>query len=82
MGVVRHRVRWLGSTLIDEPSPKLVGVLQVGPAVLEAGDRYGRMLALLFSKPITPGRPRLPANFSIGGGALSGSNPPLASAAR
>ncbi len=66
-----------GVGLIDEPAPKLVGVLQVGPAVLEAGDRYGRMIALLFSKPVAQQKAEDAASYSIGGGILVGSNPPV-----
>ncbi len=66
-----------GLDLIDEPAPKLVGVLQVGPSVLEAGDRYGRTIALLFSKPVTQQKAEDAASYSMGGGTLVGSNPPV-----
>jgi len=63
-------------SLVDEPAPRLIGVLQVGPAVLEAGDRFGRLAALLFSKPVSPANAENAASYTIGGGNLIGSNPP------
>ncbi|RPJ56396.1 MAG: hypothetical protein EHM23_23690, partial [Acidobacteria bacterium] len=64
-------------SLLSEPPPQLVGVLQVGPAVTEAGDRFGLMAAVLFSKPVSVQTAENSANYAIAGGMLVGSNPPV-----
>ncbi|MFB3903054.1 MAG: LamG-like jellyroll fold domain-containing protein [Acidobacteriota bacterium] len=66
--------------LVQEPPPRLVGALQIGPPVMEAGDRFGRMAALLFSKPVLPQTAENLANYAIGGGTLVGSQPPTIAA--
>lgn len=59
-------------TPIAEASPRLVGVLRVTPDVLEGGDKYGRIVGLLFSKPMSHAALVRGANYAIGGGQLAG----------
>ncbi|HEY0173489.1 MAG TPA: carboxypeptidase regulatory-like domain-containing protein, partial [Pyrinomonadaceae bacterium] len=61
---------------LGEPAPRLVGAIQVTPDVVSGGDRYGRLLGLLFSKPMAREQAEAAANYRVGGGALKGSNPP------
>ncbi|HWS88659.1 MAG TPA: carboxypeptidase regulatory-like domain-containing protein, partial [Pyrinomonadaceae bacterium] len=62
------------SATLSEPAPRVVGVMQVTPEVLAGGDKYGRLVGLLFSKPMTKGSAETASNYTIGGGALV-SNP-------
>ena len=38
--------------LLSEPAPRVVGVAQVTPEVIPGGDGYGRLVGVLFSRPM------------------------------
>ncbi len=63
---------------LSEPAPRVVGVVQVTPEVLAGGDKYGRIVGLLFSKPMAKAAAETAARYVVGGGALNGANPPEA----
>ncbi len=66
----------VSSSAISEPAPRLVGAIQVTPDVLPGGDNYGRIVGLLFSKPMDKTTGQTRSRYQIGGGTLTGSNPP------
>src|SRR5262249_33100820 len=55
---------------ISEPSPRLIGALQVSPDVLDGVNKYGRLVGLLFSKPVSSQSAQTSSLYRIGGGAL------------
>jgi hypothetical protein len=65
----------LNATL-TEPPPRLVGVIQVTPEVVDGGDKYGRLVGLLFSKPMGKTSVETVSRYKIEGGILVNSNPP------
>jgi hypothetical protein len=65
----------LNATL-TEPPPRLVGVIQVTPEVVDGGDKYGRLVGLLFSKPMGKTSVETVSRYKIEGGTLVNSNPP------
>lgn len=58
---------------ISQPAPRLVGVIQVTPDVIPGGDKYGRLVGLLFSKPMLKEQAETVAKYTIGGGELKNS---------
>ncbi|HBB87753.1 MAG TPA: hypothetical protein DC047_09075, partial [Blastocatellia bacterium] len=63
------------STTLNQPSPRVVGVIQVTPSVVAGGDKYGRLIGVLFSKPMLQDQAQTLSRYKIGGGVLKGSNP-------
>ncbi|MDX6694607.1 MAG: large repetitive protein [Blastocatellia bacterium] len=63
----------LAATL-SEPQPRVVGTYQATPDVIPGGDKYGRLVGLLFSKPMNQESVESLARYRVGGGALV-SNP-------
>ncbi len=62
-------------TPLAQPSPHVVGVIQVTPDVVAGGDKYGRLVGILFSKPMLQDQAQTISRYRIGGGILKGSNP-------
>ncbi|MDT7780154.1 MAG: large repetitive protein [Acidobacteriota bacterium] len=60
---------------LSQPAPKVVGVIQVTPDVVAGGDKYGRLVGVLFSKPMSRTEAETIGRYRIGGGALHNSNP-------
>ncbi len=58
---------------VDEKQPAVLGAVQLAPGVLESGDRYGRLVGVLFSKPMSVINGDKAASYRIGGGAPVGS---------
>lgn len=58
---------------LSEPAPRVVGAVQVTPDVLAGGDKYGRLVGLLFSKPMTKATAETASNYTVAGGTLVGS---------
>jgi hypothetical protein len=71
-----HAVSQASATNISQPAPHLVGAIQVTPDVIPGGDKYGRLIGLLFSKPMRKESAETIAKYTIGGGELKNSNPP------
>ncbi|HEV2764003.1 MAG TPA: carboxypeptidase regulatory-like domain-containing protein, partial [Pyrinomonadaceae bacterium] len=63
---------------VEQPAPRLVGAIQVTPSVVAGGDKYGRLVGLLFSKPMLKESAESAAKYQVGGGELRNSNPPEA----
>lgn len=63
------------STTLGPPAARLVGVIQVTPDVVAGGDKYGRLLGLLFSRPVLKTSAETISRYRIEGGALKGSSP-------
>jgi hypothetical protein len=63
-------------TVVNQPAPTIEGVVQVSDLILDGGDKYGRLVGVLFSEPMAENSAEKIANYSISGGALIGSNPP------
>jgi hypothetical protein len=61
---------------LNQPAPKVVGVIQVTPEVLAGGDKYGRLVGVLFSKPMSKTEAETISRYKVVGGALKNSNPP------
>ncbi|HKV41665.1 MAG TPA: hypothetical protein VJX67_20850, partial [Blastocatellia bacterium] len=61
-------------TAIPEPAATVEGVMQVSPDVLDGGDKYGRLVGILFSKPMAQAQAETNSHYQIGGGTLTGSN--------
>ncbi len=61
-------------TLYNESAPRVVGVVQVTPEVIEGGDKFGRLVGVLFSKPMVKDSVENESRYQITGGALVGSN--------
>lgn len=61
---------------ISEPAARLVSALQVSDEVMTGGDKYGRLVGLLFSRPMQKTSAEQPSRYTIGGGELAGSEPP------
>jgi protocatechuate 3,4-dioxygenase beta subunit len=55
---------------LDQPAPRLVGAIQVTPDVVAGGDKYGRLVGLLFSKPMLRDQAETLSKYAIGGGQL------------
>ena len=62
-------------TTLSQPAPRVVGVIQVTPDVVAGGDKYGRLVGILFSKPMDKTQAQTISRYKIGGGVLRGSNP-------
>ncbi|HTG86769.1 MAG TPA: Ig-like domain-containing protein, partial [Pyrinomonadaceae bacterium] len=62
-------------TPLTQPAPRVVGVIQVTPSVVAGGDKYGRLVGILFSKPMLQDQAQTVSRYKIGGGALKDSNP-------
>lgn len=62
-------------TPLDQPAPRVVGVIQVTPDVVAGGDKYGRLVGILFSKPMLQDQAQTIGRYRIGDGTLKGSNP-------
>jgi hypothetical protein len=62
-------------TPLTQPAPRVVGVIQVTPSVVAGGDKYGRLVGILFSKPMLQDQAQTMSRYKIGGGALKGSTP-------
>ncbi|HEY0728713.1 MAG TPA: hypothetical protein VGD38_11625, partial [Pyrinomonadaceae bacterium] len=62
-------------TPLTQPAPRVVGVTQVTPEVVAGGDKYGRLVGILFSKPMLQDQAQTISRYRIGGGVLKGSNP-------
>jgi hypothetical protein len=60
---------------LNQPSPRVVGVIQVTNEVVPGGDKYGRLIGVLFSKPMSKESSETVSRYAVGGGALKGSNP-------
>lgn len=60
-------------TTLNQPPPRVVGAMQVTPEVLDGGDKYGRLVGVLFSKPMLKETAGVAARYRIGGGALKNS---------
>lgn len=54
----------------EDPAPRLVGALQISPDLISGGDKYGRMIGLLFSKPMSEQQAEVASRYTIGGGEL------------
>jgi hypothetical protein len=63
------------STTSNQPAPQVVGVVQVTPDVVAGGDKYGRLVGLLFSKPMSRAEAETLTRYRVGGGALRNSQP-------
>lgn len=57
-------------TRFEDPAPQLVGALQITPDLIGGGDKYGRMIGLLFSKPMSEQQAEVATRYTIGGGEL------------
>ncbi|HKU73806.1 MAG TPA: LamG-like jellyroll fold domain-containing protein [Pyrinomonadaceae bacterium] len=62
-------------TPLNQPAPRVVGVIQVTDEVVAGGDKYGRLVGILFSKPMLQDQAQTASRYRIGGGILKGSNP-------
>src|SRR6266404_161104 len=62
-------------TPLNQPSPRVVGVIQVTPEVVGGGDKYGRLIGILFSKPMLQDQAQTLSRYKIGGGVLKGLSP-------
>ncbi len=62
-------------TTLNQPAPRVVGVIQVTPEVVPGGDKYGRLVGVLFSQPMVQDQAQTVSRYKIGGGVLKGSNP-------
>ena len=60
---------------LNQPAPRVVGVIQVTPEVVPGGDKYGRLLGVLLSKPMHQTQAQTLSRYSVGGGVLKNSNP-------
>jgi hypothetical protein len=61
---------------ISEPPARLVGALQVSEEVMTSGDKYGRLVALLFSKPMQKSSSESASRYKVSGGERKGTDPP------
>jgi protocatechuate 3,4-dioxygenase beta subunit len=68
-----HAVAQGSATDISQPAPRLVGAIQVTPDVIPGGDKYGRLIGLLFSKPMLKEQAETIAKYTVGGGQLKNS---------
>lgn len=64
-------------TRFEEPAPRLVGALQISPDLINGGDKYGRMIGLLFSKPMAEQQAEVASRYTIGGGELFETGEPV-----
>lgn len=62
-------------TPLNQPAPRVVGVIQVTDEEVAGGDKYGRLVGILFSKPMLQDQAQTASRYRIGGGILKGSNP-------
>lgn len=56
---------------INEPLPEVVNVVQITPEVIEGGDRFGRLVGVLYSKPMTKSSVETLNRYTVGGGELA-----------
>ncbi|MGH9901522.1 MAG: hypothetical protein ACRD68_06865, partial [Pyrinomonadaceae bacterium] len=66
--------------VLTEPAPRLVGAVQISEEVLGGGDKYGRLVGLLFSKPLAKAAAETAANYRVGGDTQVGTNAPAETA--
>ena len=57
-----------------EPAPRIVGTIQVTPEVVAGGDQFGRLVGVLFSKPMVKDSVENKSRYQISGGNLIGGN--------
>jgi hypothetical protein len=55
---------------VNDPNPEITGVVQVSENVIEGGDKFGRLVGVLFSKPMVKTSAETATRYQIGGGAL------------
>lgn len=58
------------SSDVLDSNPEITGVVQVSDNVIEGGDKYGRLVGVLFSKPMTKSSVETLNRYQIGGGQL------------
>ncbi len=58
------------STELTDPIPVITGVVQITEDVIEGGDKYGRLVGILFSKPMVKSSVESAGRYQIGGGEL------------
>lgn len=56
--------------ILSQPQPQVVGAVQVSPEVLDGGDKYGRLIGVLFSKPMSKESIQSAAGYQISNGTL------------
>lgn len=59
---------------ISDPNPVITGVVQVSNNVIEGGDRFGRLVGVLFSKPMVKSSVETATRYQIIGGELVSDN--------
>lgn len=69
-GAFRPATLLLTTTEITEPNPVITGVVQVTEDVVEGGDGFGRLVGVLFSKPMVKNSVETIGRYQIGGGEL------------
>lgn len=55
---------------VSDPNPEITGVVQVTEEVIEGGDKFGRLVGVLFSKPMVKTSVETLNRYQIGGGEL------------
>jgi hypothetical protein len=75
-GAYRATTATASVSTLNQPAPRVVGAVQVTDDVVPGGDKYGRLVGLLFSKPMLKETAETAARYRIGGGLLKNSNPP------
>ena len=58
------------SSDIADPTPVITGVVQITDNIIEGGDNYGRLVGILFSKPMVKTSVESITRYQIGGGEL------------
>jgi hypothetical protein len=58
-------------TTVAQPQPSVVGVLQVSPDILDGGDKYGRVVGVLFSRPMSRDSIETANHYQVGEGTLA-----------
>lgn len=59
----------------EEAAPRVVGAVQVTPEVLSGGDKYGRLVGVLFSKPMARTAAETASRYTLSSGTVAGSSP-------
>lgn len=60
-------------TALLQARPRVVGAIQAAPELIDGGDPYGRLIGVLFSRPMAETSAETPARYQIGGGLRVGS---------
>ncbi|HVF50567.1 MAG TPA: hypothetical protein VNA19_10805, partial [Pyrinomonadaceae bacterium] len=60
---------------LNQTAPRVVGAIQVTPDVVPGGDKYGRLVGVLFSNPMSQATAETASRYKIGAGTLKNSNP-------